>query len=293
MINVSGNTATVEDTASEVTAFKMSAISKGYYNDKYMKYFAGDILYGSQLPHQNFGTYLRNFVMNYAVKKFYSIYGEKSQVVSLGSGFDTLFWRLRDENVIFSRYVEIDKKDVVTKKRSFIKNEVFQSQENYFLEEIDLNSENSISNIEKLLIPDIPTLFIDEFSLIYLNPEIIERLYRYISKESNIFSYSMTNMNDDFGKLILEGFQDLSVPLNGVNFVSSTDEFVSKMLDIGFPEADAQNAVFVAKNKVPISERQRVSRLEYFDDPREVDFILSHYAFYAAGSKEFIKDLLK
>ncbi|EAY02435.1 Leucine carboxyl methyltransferase family protein [Trichomonas vaginalis G3] len=292
MINVEGENATVEDTASEVIAFKMSAISKGYYSDKYMKYFAGDILYGSQLPHQNFGTFIRSYMIRYVVKSFFDKFGPKSQVVSLGSGFDTLYWRLRDENIQFSKFIEVDKQFVVAKKQKYLENQVFQPLDNYILCDLDLNLEESTNVLNTLLIPDLPTLFIDEFSLIYLQPQVIQRLLKFFAGKGAFISYGMTNLGDDFGDLIKEGFNDMGIPLYGADFAQSTEEFITKALDIGFECADAQNAVFVVKHKIPIEERKRISRLEYFDDPHEVDFILSHYAFYAAGSEYFIKDLL-
>lgn len=47
--------------------------------------------------------------------------GDNCQIVSLGAGFDTLYWRLRDEGYKFSNYTEVDFPTVTAKKCFCIK----------------------------------------------------------------------------------------------------------------------------------------------------------------------------
>ncbi len=59
----------------------------------------------------------------------------KCQVVSLGAGFDTLYWNLKDEGLSPHSYIEIDFPDVTMKKCHNIKSkkpliEKFQTEGN-------------------------------------------------------------------------------------------------------------------------------------------------------------------
>lgn len=45
----------------------------------------------------------------------------KCQVVSLGAGFDTTFWNLKDKDMCAERYIELDFKDVTSRKSHYIK----------------------------------------------------------------------------------------------------------------------------------------------------------------------------
>jgi O-methyltransferase involved in polyketide biosynthesis len=46
--------------------------------------------------------------------------GPQVQIISLGAGFDTLYYRLRDKNAQFSKLVEVDFSSVTAKKIKLI-----------------------------------------------------------------------------------------------------------------------------------------------------------------------------
>ena len=285
----------VEGTASDVVGFKMTAISKGYYSDNYLKYFANDVLYGSHLPHQNFGSYLRTIIIEKVVTKFHSIYGNTSQIINLGCGFDTLFWRLRDKKIEFDNWFEFDKPKIVEKKMKILQErEEFHPLDKYHIENIDLEQENAIDIIKNKIDLNKPTLFIDEFSMIYISEKSFSNMISFIghnNKDFCIVSYTMTNLDDDFGELILEGFQDMNVPLLSTPITKTPNDTIEMLLSNGFQCADANEAISVAKLQLTIQERQRISRLDYFDNPHEVDYILKHYLFFAGGSTEFCSNI--
>lgn len=49
----------------------------------------------------------------------FQIAGKKAQIINLGSGFDTTFWRLKSNNVKFKKFIDVDFK-IVTSRKSFI-----------------------------------------------------------------------------------------------------------------------------------------------------------------------------
>ena len=288
------NDGTVEGTASDVIGFKMSAITRGYYEDKYLPLFSSDILYGTHLSHQNFGSYIRTVTFEKIVEKFHSLYGDESQVVELGCGYDTLFWRLRDKGISFKKWTEIDKKIVVEKKAKILEdNEEFKPLDRYALKELDLELEDACDVIEKEIESDVPCLFIDEFSLIYVDRSSVKKIFETIGKHSKwcIASYSMTNLDDDYGEIIIEGFEEMGIPLKSVSLTPSVSETIKMLKECNFEAADASDAITYAKRSMSKEERMRVSRLDYYENPGELDFILKHYLFFAAGAKEFVTNM--
>lgn len=55
------------------------------------------------------------------VDKFLEIASSQAQIVSLGAGFDTLFWRLQDENRPLKAFVEVDFPLVTMRKVHYIR----------------------------------------------------------------------------------------------------------------------------------------------------------------------------
>lgn len=58
---------------------------------------------------------------NLKFKYFFQITGKECQIINLGAGFDTLYWRLRDCGHMIANYVEVDFPTVTARKCHFIK----------------------------------------------------------------------------------------------------------------------------------------------------------------------------
>jgi [phosphatase 2A protein]-leucine-carboxy methyltransferase len=48
--------------------------------------------------------------------------GNDAQIINLGAGFDTLYWRLKDKGYHFKKFVEVDFASVTAKKIRQIRN---------------------------------------------------------------------------------------------------------------------------------------------------------------------------
>lgn len=55
------------------------------------------------------------------VDKFLEISSSQAQIVNLGAGFDTLFWRLQEENRPLKAFVEVDFPPVTMRKVHYIR----------------------------------------------------------------------------------------------------------------------------------------------------------------------------
>jgi len=75
--------------------------------------------------HHNFaGYYARVIALHSLVTKFISLTkaaGLKSQVISLGAGFDTTYWRLCSAGLQPTSYVEVDLATVTSSKCHYIR----------------------------------------------------------------------------------------------------------------------------------------------------------------------------
>jgi [phosphatase 2A protein]-leucine-carboxy methyltransferase len=124
----------IQLTNNDATTFKAYAISKGYWHDPYISYFAGSKQQQQQCvyhkpPEMSLGYFARVKAVRTIVDKFLNKYstdrlesGElKCQILNLGCGYDTLFFNLIDQNKIPFKYVEIDFQRITMSKIRTIK----------------------------------------------------------------------------------------------------------------------------------------------------------------------------
>lgn len=82
------NTAWTNDEASKT---KLALSKKGYIDDPFVKYFCQSPM--KRAPEINRGYFARVYSILHSVKSFCLKDGAEVQIVNIGSGFDTLFWR--------------------------------------------------------------------------------------------------------------------------------------------------------------------------------------------------------
>jgi len=87
----------VMSTNDDATICKRSAVSLNYWDDPFVECFArGPVT--RKPPEINRGYYGRVSAVNHVLQQFLEMStrkGVQCQVVNLGSGFDTLFWKLK------------------------------------------------------------------------------------------------------------------------------------------------------------------------------------------------------
>ena len=62
------------------------------------------------------GYYARTEAIWQTLRNFIRITQNNCQIISLGAGLDTTFWRLHEASMLPKQYVEVDFLDIVTKK---------------------------------------------------------------------------------------------------------------------------------------------------------------------------------
>lgn len=171
---------------------------------------------------------VRDFIVTRTTKELTS--GHQLQVLSLGAGFDTRFFRLTDQVEEFQfpsrfslKYFEIDFESVIDTKRSIIsKNEILQTKSSYGLNLIPFDLNTVSDNIEvfnAVLIEagfdfSCPTLVVSECCFMYLTAEAGNSLISWAAslKTSIICSFdpilSDNLEKDHFAQVMLDNFED-------------------------------------------------------------------------------------
>ena len=95
------NDTAVQGTNDSSVLSKISAAESGYHEDDFLKFFASKI--AKRSPLVNRGYYIRAKLIDHVIKEFLSQVnqeGTKNQIINLGAGFDSSFFRLKHLNLL-------------------------------------------------------------------------------------------------------------------------------------------------------------------------------------------------
>uniref|UniRef100_H2V295 Leucine carboxyl methyltransferase 1 n=1 Tax=Takifugu rubripes TaxID=31033 RepID=H2V295_TAKRU len=256
----------VRATCDDATICKRFATSKGYWKDPYIQYFARSV--GERkAPEINRGYYARVKGVNHLLDAFIRNSECNCQVINLGAGLDTTFWRLKDENLLPKKFFEVDFPTVVARKIHNIKTKPplskhlieTHSTDSLILDTQSLDSDRyciigadlrDISALdEKLkkfhLNPDLPTVLLSECVLVYMTPSQSSNLLRWAAE---IFHTAMF-----------------------INY-----EQKERFLKTGWEHADALDMMTVY-SMLPQDDVARMECLEFLDEKELLQQLLQHY----------------
>ncbi|XP_059009980.1 leucine carboxyl methyltransferase 1 isoform X1 [Mustela lutreola] len=182
----------VRGTCEDASMCKRFAVSLGYWHDPYIQHFVR-LSKERKAPEINRGYFARVHGVSQLIKAFLRKTECHCQIINLGAGMDTTFWRLKDEDLLPRKYFEVDFPVIVTRKLHSIKVKPFLLQPI-----IELHSEDPLQidghlldskryavigadlrdlpELEEKLKkcnmnPQLPTLLIAECVLVYMTPE--------------------------------------------------------------------------------------------------------------------------
>ncbi|XP_067912109.1 leucine carboxyl methyltransferase 1 isoform X3 [Heterodontus francisci] len=110
----------VRSTCDDATVCKRFAVSMSYWKDPYIQYFTKQPN-ERKAPEINRGYYARVKAVNILLDAFIKKTSCNCQVINLGAGLDTTFWRLKNQNMLPKKYFEIDFPMIVMRKVHLIK----------------------------------------------------------------------------------------------------------------------------------------------------------------------------
>lgn len=291
----------VRATCDDATLCKRFATSKGYWKDLYIQYFARSV--GERkAPEISRGYYARVKGVNHLLDAFIRKTECDCQVINVGAGLDTTFWRLKEENLLPRKYFEVDFPTVVARKIHNIKTKPplskplieTHSTDSLLLDAHSLDSDRyciigadlrDISSLdEKLkkfqLNTELPTVFVSECVLVYMTPAHSSNLVCWASETFHtamFINYEQVNMSDRFGHVMIENLQHRHCTLAGVEVCQSLESQKDRFLRTGWEHANALDMMTVY-SMLPQEDVERIERLEFLDEKELLQQLLQHYS---------------
>ena len=301
----------VQQTNEDATLCKRSAVNFGYWHDPYIEHMMSLSGCERKAPEIHLGYFTRVTGLRALLEKALNKIAEERanprvQIVNLGAGFDTLYWRLKDELAESKRerllhsFIEVDLPGVTAKKCMRIKkskallSKVADEDGEVKLSRTDLHGSDyhvvaaDIANaamVEKKLDEcqvdyHCPTILVAECVLVYLTPSVVSAFLKWCSKKFQdalvFLGHEQLNMNDRFGQVMMENLSARGCGLPGVASCKDKDTQVKRFLETGFDGGMCwtMNEVY---DMLPKTVVDRVDRLELFDERELMKQLFEHY----------------
>jgi [phosphatase 2A protein]-leucine-carboxy methyltransferase len=262
----------------------------------------------------NTGTYVRTSAIDQLIDRFLSTptTGPK-QIVSLGAGTDTRYFRLRDKypdtHII---YHEIDFPSNTSAKLSAIRRhqqlhtklplertgsstplmpDVIQYHSaTYNVHALDLRSlaqpteDGSPSPLPNLH-PSTPTLILSEMCLVYLQASTVSSILSALLKTYlpaptpvSLILYEPILPNDAFGQVMTSNLASRNIRLPTLSAYPGLADQRTRLKTYGFVDgARAADTEWLWRQWVSEEEKERVAGLEMLDELEELELLLRHY----------------
>lgn len=238
---------------------------------------------------------------------------EKKQIISLGAGSDTRFFRLQAQLPCSTKsyvYHELDFPNNTTSKIHTITSNSSISQcipgpvdisadgtslhsPFFHTQPIDLRTLSNRKDLghekaraDGLIHFDVslPTLLISECCLVYLEPRAADDVLDYFatlfpptSSSLGIVIYEPFNPFDSFGEVMVSNLAARGIVLQTLQKYHSLNVQKSRLLSHGFEAAEAADVNSIWENWVSVEEKERVARLEMVDEVEEWTLLARHY----------------
>ncbi|NWU69903.1 LCMT1 methyltransferase, partial [Pterocles burchelli] len=294
----------VRGTCEDASVCKRFAVSVGYWKDPYIQYFVRQAK-ERKAPEINRGKlgcyYARVHGVSYLIKAFLRKTECNSQIVNLGAGMDTMFWRLKDENLLPRKYFEVDFPMIAARKIHNIKSKpplskpIMESHSGdsllidshsldssrYAIVGADLRFSSDLEEKLKKHNLDIhlPTLLVAECVLVYMTPQQSANLLKWAASTFPVamfINYEQVNMADRFGQIMIENLQRRQCNLAGVEVCRSLDSQRERLLLNGWETVRAIDMMKVY-SFLPQADVKRIEGLEFLDEKELFEQLMQHY----------------
>lgn len=139
---------------------------------------------------------------------------------------------------------------------------------------------------------DLPTIFLAECVLVYMEPRNCFNLLRALTERfpnAALINYEQVNLNDRFGEVMLTNLRARGCTLAGVESCRSLDTQIGRMVECGW-KAKAWDMVQVYSS-LPAAERQRIERLEMLDERELLEQLFQHYCITVGWTGTVFRDI--
>ncbi|MCJ1287936.1 carboxy methyl transferase for protein phosphatase 2A [Xylographa opegraphella] len=298
----------VQGTDNDANVSRMSAVEVGYLHDPYAKLFA-TVGQQRRFPIINRGTYVRTRAIDKLVEEFlYSRGPTRKQVISLGAGSDTRYFRLMSReqppNVLYHeldfpvntalKIATIQKtpslRSHIDDPFSVLSTDIELHAPNYHIHAIDLRTldraygqpvgPGKLGHID----PALPTLLVSECCLTYLAPDTADAVIKHfvgilsLSTPVALVLYEPINPFDSFGKVMIANLAARGIVMQTIQKYHSLDTQKERLWNYGFVNGGgAEDIDFLYHEWVDAREKARIGKLEMLDEVEELNLLAKHY----------------
>ncbi|XP_014772780.1 tRNA wybutosine-synthesizing protein 4 isoform X1 [Octopus bimaculoides] len=285
---------------------KSSMVKYGYFQDQFLSYFVAKESRRSPLIHR--GYYIRSYAIDYFLKLFLKAsneISEKRQIISLGAGFDTAYFRLKSQGLLENCvFYEVDFLDVVKRKASSIRQtkelnelliEDFDDKihspelslveiysKDYVLIGVDLTQIKQLDDVLRQchINHTCCTLILSECVLTYLPPSYSQAVIKWaVECFSNavFIDYEQINPDTAFGHFMQNHFKKTGSTLKCINTFPSLQSQAERFFRLGWEVYKCWDMNDIFFNLVPMIEKEDIERKELFDEFEGWHLVCSHY----------------
>ncbi|XP_059051954.1 leucine carboxyl methyltransferase 1 [Achroia grisella] len=300
-------------TNTDATECKRSAVELGYWKDDYISYFVKHV--DRKAPEINRGYYARVRGMEMFIHQFIERCGTKCQIINLGCGYDTLYWRLKETTQAVGNFIELDFPAVTSKKCHIIKRnkqlleKICNEDGEVVIREGDLHSDGyHLAGCDLRCLGEVrrklaaagagegpaapPTLLLAECVLVYLRPDAADALLRRLAAQfprCALLVYEQCNLGDKFGEVMVRNLSARGCALAGGGGGSPAEQ-AARLRGLGFEAARCWDMTAVWR-ALPDDDRLRVEALEMLDERELLHQLHSHYALAVATRSAVFADM--
>uniref|UniRef100_A0A2K6TEX8 Leucine carboxyl methyltransferase 1 n=1 Tax=Saimiri boliviensis boliviensis TaxID=39432 RepID=A0A2K6TEX8_SAIBB len=280
----------VRGTCEDASLCKRFAVSIGYWHDPYIQHFVR-LSKERKAPEINRGYFARVHGVSQLIKAFLRKTECHCQIINLGAGMDTTFWRLkvyfhqiRNLKKIFkvickpplsSPILELHSEDTLQMDGHIL------DSKRYAVIGADLRDLSQLE--EKLkkcnMNTQLPTLLIAECVLVYMTPEQSANLLKWAANSFEVamfINYEQVNMGDRFGQIMIENLRRRQCDLAGVETCKSLESQKERLLSNGWETASAVDMMELY-SRLPRAEVSRIESLEFLDEMELLEQLMQHY----------------
>ncbi|KAJ8352882.1 hypothetical protein SKAU_G00243580 [Synaphobranchus kaupii] len=304
-----GKDTAVQGTNDSSVVSKVSAAAQGYFLDNFLKSFVCKV--SRRAPLINRGYYLRWKAVDHCVKQFLRVTEgcSRRQVLSLGAGFDSLYFRLHAEGALAGVVVfEVDFPDVARRKAALINGShhlkdslkdwspnsspltgpVTIASDQYCLLGVDVRVEGDVEEaLSKAGLQwSAPTLLLSEVVLTYMDTQRSDAVIGWAARlfpQSLFVMYEQIRPDDPFGRVMQDHFLKLNSALNAIRLYPNTAAHRHRFMDRSWECCACLDMNQFYLDQVTENERCRIENLEPFDEFEEWHQKCSHYFLLTAS----------
>ncbi|XP_029385841.1 tRNA wybutosine-synthesizing protein 4 [Echeneis naucrates] len=305
-----GRDSAVQGTNDSSVVSKLSAAAQGYFHDAFLQHFVCKV--SRRAPLINRGYYVRWRAVDHCVRRFLQITESccRRQILSLGAGFDSLYFRLRADEALHGVVVlEVDFPDVSRRKAALIGSNVtlrgmlgphlsphtgpvYVSSSQYRLLGVDIREEAQVEAALGAAGLDwaAPTLILSEVVLTYMETQWSDVVISWAAKllpQSLFVMYEQIRPDDPFGRVMQDHFLKLNSALHALRQYPDSAAHTRRFLDKGWEHCECLDMNDFYLGLIPEEERSRVEILEPFDEYEEWHQKCSHYFILTASRGSF------